>query len=96
MRRYVKAKRVAVAGVRDNCHEHHGCEAEPQATADPARCASETTTSSAQRNLKSSAPNMTALVLTSTVRRALEVRHVLMPTRQPIEYRRHTDLYMPL
>ena len=41
MRRYVKAKRVAVAGVRHNCHEHHGFQAEPQATADPARCASE-------------------------------------------------------
>ncbi|MBK6294219.1 MAG: hypothetical protein IPF55_07745 [Rhodoferax sp.] len=35
-----KAKRVAVAGVRHNCHEH-GFQAEPQATADPARCGSE-------------------------------------------------------
>jgi len=43
MRRYVKAKRVAEAGVRHNCHAHHGCEAEPQAMADPARCASEPT-----------------------------------------------------
>jgi hypothetical protein len=41
MRRYVKAKRVAVAGVRHNCHAHHGTQAEPQAMADPARCASE-------------------------------------------------------
>ena len=41
MRRYVKAKRVAVAGVRHNCHAHHGIQAEPQAMADPARCASE-------------------------------------------------------
>jgi cytochrome c553 len=41
MRRYVKAKRVAVAGVCHNCHEHHGIQAEPQAMADPARCASE-------------------------------------------------------
>jgi hypothetical protein len=41
MRRYVKAKRVAVAGVHHNCHEHHGTQAEPQAMADPARCASE-------------------------------------------------------
>ena len=41
MRRYVKAKRVAVAGVHHNCHEHHGIQAEPQAMADPARCASE-------------------------------------------------------
>jgi len=40
MRRYVKAERVALAGERDNCHEHGG-QAEPQATADPARCASE-------------------------------------------------------
>ena len=40
MRRYVKAKRVAVAGVRHNCLEH-GDQAEPQAMADPARCASE-------------------------------------------------------
>ena len=43
MRRYVKAKRVAVAGVCHNCHEHHGIQAEPQAMADPARCASEPT-----------------------------------------------------
>ena len=35
-----KAKRVAVAGEHHNCHEH-GDQAEPQATADPARCASE-------------------------------------------------------
>ncbi len=40
MRRYVKAKRVTVAGVRHNCHEH-GDQAEPQAMADQARCASE-------------------------------------------------------
>jgi len=40
MRRYVKAKRVAVAGVRHNCHKH-SVQAEPQAMADPARCASE-------------------------------------------------------
>ena len=41
MRRYVKAKRVAVAGECHNCHAHHGTQAEPQAMADPARCASE-------------------------------------------------------
>lgn len=42
MRRYVKEKRVAVAGVCHNCHEY-GDQAEPQAMAmaDPARCASE-------------------------------------------------------
>ena len=41
MRRYVKAKRVAVAGKCHNWHEH-GIQAEPQAMADPARCTSET------------------------------------------------------
>ncbi|MBT9477698.1 hypothetical protein [Polaromonas sp.] len=34
---------MAVAGVCHNRHEHHGGQAEPQATADPARCASEPT-----------------------------------------------------
>jgi hypothetical protein len=40
MRRYVKAKRVAVAGKCHKCHEY-GIQAEPQAMADPARCARE-------------------------------------------------------
>ena len=40
MRLCVKDKRVAVDGVRLNYHEH-GDQAEPQATADTARCTSE-------------------------------------------------------
>ena len=62
MQPYIKAKRVAVAGVCHNCREHHGFQAEPKATADSARCASEPTP-----YLRHSAlTDMTALVESST------------------------------